>query len=199
MDIQIITRPVNNSEYIDWLLKHSDHKLEYDTFIDEMTSTGISESRAKQLWSNIFGDVPKDEPNKIYQCNVYDQELKMVFSILRENNTTKGDRFRVFKLNRVYVDTNKYVRRMNKDSHGKIEFIPTNVAVDIDDLLFQEYKIRLVPRSNKHDNNKIINMPNNFVYMSSVDAHLTDVTVKNRIYKHIIDKITEFDNKGLLE
>lgn len=143
MFIQIISKPINHSELTDWYNNHYDENNLYDNFINEMLRNGKTEEEAETIWKGIYETVPKDKPDAFYQVTVYNSEIKMLLTFVKHDGE-----FHFLKLNRVFLDTSKYERIMNKDGNNQISFVSGNERVS-PEKIFEKNNLTL-------DNSKVI-------------------------------------------
>lgn len=122
MNIHPIKRPINYDEYVDWNNNYYEDSLKYADFIDKMMEEGHSKEKATELWTYNLGVLPPSEPERIYQCNILDSDLKLVVTVLRRNDILENQKeFEVVKLNRLFLDSYDYKRVLIKEN-GLIKF-----------------------------------------------------------------------------
>lgn len=106
MNIQPIRRAINNQDYVEWFNNSYEDVQRYTDFIIEMSEKGIDEDEINEMWLRNFGVIPPEEPDRIYQCNILESEIKIVVTVLRKHNPAAGEKkFEVVKLNHLFLDT----------------------------------------------------------------------------------------------
>ena len=121
--IQPIKRPVNNAELVKWRNEHLDTRNRLDDFVNSMSEQGISEEKAMNMWLHNFGAIPPAEPDRLYQCNILNPDVKITVTVLKRNNILAGQRrYDVVKLNSLYIDTYDYKRILTVNEKGEIVF-----------------------------------------------------------------------------
>lgn len=210
LNLQPIKRPINNSSYEKWNKKNSGLLKQYDNFVKDMLANGVSEVDCDIRWEVNFGPIPASPPERIYQCNILDQDLKIVVDVIRRNNAREDEpTFEILGLNHLYLTSYDYIKKMTaKDGVISFEKIYknekdlasgypinyedsgwfTNMAVDT---LLSKLKIT-IPEYKLLDTEEIPKKPTfNLIDLESMDTtsfDIDDPIFKAKLYSLIMDK-----------
>ena len=125
MNIQPISRSINQQECVEWIDIYQDLKIKYDDFMASMLQQGHKKEEINNMWLYNYGAIPPCEPDRFYYCNILEPNLKITLTVIRRNNILEGEKkFEVVKLNHLFLDSYDYIREF-VIKNGKLTYITT--------------------------------------------------------------------------
>lgn len=208
MNIQITKRSINSQESLNWMINDSMERDKFEEFILQMNNAGVSEKKASQVWLQNYGAIPLSEPNKFYSCAVIDNGIKLTVTVMREN-TKDSSKFKVVKINKVFLDRYDYTKEYCISKEGlkhKIEYkdlVTSNngEAVNYEDkswfklesinALLDKFKLRFIKNeaTNKDRESRLI--INGMNLMESSEVEIYDKDFEKELYKKIETRFEE--------
>jgi hypothetical protein len=115
-----MTKPINNQEITEWEAKYANQRRKFESFLKEKQGL-INDEVVNAIWINNYGDIPPIRPNKLYQCNIIDNDIKMTMTVVQNR---QADSYDILDLKHLYISSIDTSKLIIVNSDDEVTFNP---------------------------------------------------------------------------